>query len=54
MFALKCEHVRFLQDFIVWLKCPQTETAQTDLARPKSHVPDVTDSMSTAKMTWMP
>jgi len=37
MFVLKCEHVRFLQDFIVWSKCPQAETAQTaqtELARP--------------------
>jgi len=34
-FALKCERVRFLQDFIVWPKCPQTETAQTETARSK-------------------
>ena len=33
MFALKCEHVRFLHDFIVWPKCPQTETAQTETAQ---------------------
>jgi len=33
MFALKCEHVRFLQDFIVWPKCSQSESA-----RPKSRV----------------
>jgi len=41
MFALKCEHVRFLQDFIVWPKCPkpprpkcpQTETAQSETAQ---------------------
>jgi len=53
MLALKCEHVRFLQNFIVWPKCPQTETArakrpdrngpdrndQTLSARPKSRVP---------------
>jgi len=25
MFALKCEHVKILQDFIVWPKFPQTE-----------------------------
>jgi len=30
MCALKCEHERFLQDFIVWSKCPLTETAQTE------------------------
>ena len=32
MLALKCEHVRFLQDFLVWPKCPQTETAQTEMS----------------------
>jgi len=32
MFALKCEHVRFLQDFMVWPKCSQTETAQTEMS----------------------
>jgi len=38
MFAVKCEHVRFLQDFIAWLKWPQTETAQTKMS------PDRNDS----------
>jgi len=33
MFALTCEHVQFLQDFIVWPKCPQTETTQTKMAQ---------------------
>jgi len=33
MFALKCEHVRFLQDFTVWPKCPKTEMAQTKKLR---------------------
>ena len=51
--ARLCIHVRFLQDFIVWPKCPvtetsrpnrpdrivQTETSQTETARPKSPVP---------------
>jgi len=36
MFALKCEHVRFVQDVIVWPKWPQTETAQTKTAQTKS------------------
>ena len=31
MFALKCEHIRFLQDFIVWPICPQTEKSRTRL-----------------------
>jgi len=43
-FALKSEHVRFLQDFIVWPKClesetTKTETVQTKSARPKSRIP---------------
>ena len=47
-FALKSERIRFLQDFIAWLKCletratktsPVTETAETELARPKSCIP---------------
>jgi len=33
MFALKCEHMGFLQDLIVWPKCPHTETAQTEKSR---------------------
>jgi len=56
--CIKCEHVRFLQDFIVWPKCPQTETAQTETtqtktaqtesARPKSRGPilDIPDIRS--------
>ena len=28
-FALKCEHVGFLQDFIVWPKCPQIVKSRT-------------------------
>jgi len=44
MFALKGEHVRFLQDFIVWPICPKTETAQTETAQtemsPDRNVPD--------------
>ena len=33
--ALKSEHVKFLQDFIVWPKCLETKTT-----RPKSPVPE--------------
>ena len=53
MFALKCERARFLQDFIVWPKCPQTETArpkcpktemaQTESAQTKSRRPNRPD-----------
>jgi len=39
MFALKCEHVRFLQDFIVWPKCPQTEMSP-DWNGPDRNGPD--------------
>jgi len=39
MFALKSEHVRFLQDFIVWPKCTVTETAQTEMS-PDRNGPD--------------
>ena len=44
IFALIREQARYLQDFIVWPKCPQTETAQTETAqtesaRPKSRLP---------------
>ena len=31
-FALKSEHVRFLQDFIVWPECLETETTKTEKA----------------------
>jgi len=34
-FALKSEHIRFLQDFIAWPKCLETGTARTESARPK-------------------
>jgi len=34
MFALKCEHVGFQQDLIVWPKCPRPKRP-----RPKSRVP---------------
>jgi len=39
-FALKSEHVRFLQDFIFWPKCLETEKSrdrngQTETVRPK-------------------
>jgi len=42
--CINTEQARFLQDFIVWPKCPQTETAQTETAqtesaRPKSRLP---------------
>jgi len=30
MFALKSEHVRLLQDFMVWPKCLDTETTMTE------------------------
>jgi len=29
-FALKSELIRFLQDFIVWPKCLETETTKTE------------------------
>ena len=32
-FALKSEHARFLQDFIVWPKCLETETTKTETSR---------------------
>ena len=50
IFALKCEHVRFLQNFIGWPECPQTEMSwdrysldwicKTEMARLKSRVPN--------------
>jgi len=33
MFALKCEHVRFLQDFIAWPKCLKTGMTKTEKTR---------------------
>jgi len=45
-FPFKSGHVRFLQDFIVWPKrlAPKRlrPNRQTELARPKSHVPETT------------
>jgi len=34
--ALKSEHVRFLQDFIVWPKCLKTETTKTEKPRDRN------------------
>ena len=48
MFALRCEHERFLQDFIVGPKCPRPERLrpnQPDLCH-LTHVHEVTDPMS--------
>jgi len=36
MFALKSEHVRFLQGFIFWPKCLETETTKTEKSRDRN------------------
>jgi len=42
MFALKSEHVRFLQDFIVWPKCLETETTKTEKSRDRKGQAEMT------------
>ena len=42
---IKCEHVRFLEDFVARPKCPETETAKTETAKTESARPKRPDQI---------